>query len=305
MAIPRNLSNLAPGADTSGVLGVSKGGTGLTTPGASGNVLVSDGTNWTSSAPATSGINVQTFSSSGTWTKPSGFSASSRVMIQAWGGGASGAVGETSLPTYGGGGGGGGYNFGWFSLSQFGATETVTIGAGGNSVSALNTSGNNGGTTSVGSLLSAFGGAGGGTNNGGGGGGQLSGGSSDAPGRPFVGASFLSSVLLRQGGGGLSSGGPQDAYIHGGGGGRGNSGVAGSAGQAGAASVWGAGGGGSSGGSAGSGGSSSFAGSGGAGATGASAASAGTAPGGGGGGTYTGVSGAGAAGRVIITVFPA
>ena len=31
MAIPRNLSNLAPGADSSGVLGVAKGGTGTST----------------------------------------------------------------------------------------------------------------------------------------------------------------------------------------------------------------------------------------------------------------------------------
>jgi hypothetical protein len=50
MTIPRDLSNLAPGANTSGVLQPSKGGTGLTSPGASGNVLTSDGTNWTSVA---------------------------------------------------------------------------------------------------------------------------------------------------------------------------------------------------------------------------------------------------------------
>lgn len=71
MAIPRNLSNLAPGADSSGVLGVSKGGTGsasltannvllgngastvqFVAPGASGNVLSSDGTTWQSTAPS-------------------------------------------------------------------------------------------------------------------------------------------------------------------------------------------------------------------------------------------------------------
>jgi len=52
MTIPRDLSNLAPGANTSGVLQPSKGGTGLTSPGTNGNVLTSNGTAWTSSAPA-------------------------------------------------------------------------------------------------------------------------------------------------------------------------------------------------------------------------------------------------------------
>ena len=51
MAIPRNLSNLAQGANSSGTLGISKGGTGLTSPGTSGNVLTSNGTDWVSSAP--------------------------------------------------------------------------------------------------------------------------------------------------------------------------------------------------------------------------------------------------------------
>lgn len=41
MAIPRNLSNLAPGADTSGVLGVAKGGTGTSTAFTSGSVVFS------------------------------------------------------------------------------------------------------------------------------------------------------------------------------------------------------------------------------------------------------------------------
>lgn len=52
MAIPRNLSNLAPGASSTGVLDVTKGGTGLSAPGTVGNVLTSDGTNWTSAAAA-------------------------------------------------------------------------------------------------------------------------------------------------------------------------------------------------------------------------------------------------------------
>lgn len=55
MTIPRDLSNLAPGANTSGVLQPSKGGTGLTASGTLGNVLTSDGTVWVSSAPSGGG----------------------------------------------------------------------------------------------------------------------------------------------------------------------------------------------------------------------------------------------------------
>ena len=75
MTIPRDLSNLAPGANTSGVLQPTKGGTGAASlaannvilgngtsavqfvaPGTVGNVLVSDGTIWVSQAPAASGV---------------------------------------------------------------------------------------------------------------------------------------------------------------------------------------------------------------------------------------------------------
>ena len=45
------------------------------------------------------------FNSSGTWTKPSGYGANSRVYIQVWGGGGAGGTGPSAL---GGGGGGGG-----------------------------------------------------------------------------------------------------------------------------------------------------------------------------------------------------
>jgi len=69
MTINRNLAELAPGANISGVLAPTNGGTGLTTltannvilgngtssvqfvaPGTTGNVLTSNGTTWTSSA---------------------------------------------------------------------------------------------------------------------------------------------------------------------------------------------------------------------------------------------------------------
>lgn len=71
MTIPANLSFLAPGASVTGVLSVDKGGTGAATlttnnlllgngtgtvqfvaPGASGNVLTSNGTTWVSQQAA-------------------------------------------------------------------------------------------------------------------------------------------------------------------------------------------------------------------------------------------------------------
>jgi hypothetical protein len=61
MTIPRNLSNLAPGASTGGVLSASYGGTGLTSPGTAGNALVSNGTDWVSQAVATSSPTQQIF----------------------------------------------------------------------------------------------------------------------------------------------------------------------------------------------------------------------------------------------------
>lgn len=56
------------GSNAVGVLPVSKGGTGLTSAGTSGNVLTSDGTNWVSSTPLTSGLSVS--GSSGNYTIP-------------------------------------------------------------------------------------------------------------------------------------------------------------------------------------------------------------------------------------------
>lgn len=53
MTISRNLSNLAPGADTSGVLGVTKGGTGTTTSTGSGAVVL--GTSPALTTPTTTG----------------------------------------------------------------------------------------------------------------------------------------------------------------------------------------------------------------------------------------------------------
>jgi hypothetical protein len=272
-----------------------------TAPGTSGNVLTSNGTAWTSAAPTLAVINTQTFDASGTWTKPAGYSASSRVLVQAWGAGGSGGRNTTAISASG--GGGGGYIERWLNLSQFGATETITIGAGGAARTATNQNGAIGGNTTVGSLVTAYGGGGGGGNvvgnvAGGSGGGQLSAGNIPSgilvttPGRPYFGVydGDGSNGSGFQGSGVAASNyntADLAAYWHGGGGGAGTTNVGG------AQSVWG--------GTTGTGGTSLFGGNGGAaGATG----TAGTQPGGGG-GAATGTSGAGGNGRVIITIFPA
>lgn len=63
MSIPRNLSKFAANttdtgasdvSDVTGTLPVANGGTGLTSPGTTGNILTSNGTAWTSAAPAPS-----------------------------------------------------------------------------------------------------------------------------------------------------------------------------------------------------------------------------------------------------------
>lgn len=107
-----------------GTLAATNGGTGLTAPGANGNVLTSNGSAWVSQPlPTITGrlLNVQVFTSSGTYTRTSG--ATQAVVI-----------------ARGGGGGGSGY---------------FVCGCG-----TIASSGGNGGTTSFGSYVSAGGGSG-------------------------------------------------------------------------------------------------------------------------------------------------
>lgn len=245
---------------------------------------------------------VVVFTASGTWTKDAGLK---RIRVQAWGGGGSGGKDTTQES---GGGGGGGYAEAWIEAADLGATETVTIGAGGAAISASQAQGNAGGNTTFGSLLTAYGGGGGAQGasgaGGGGGGGMFAAGSTPTTSSAGVGGNGGAGQLFAgDGGDGVGSGAGENSYFGGGGGG----GTDGTTADDGGDSVWGgAGGGAAETPNAGAGGTSKFGGNGGAGVSHASNnATDGSQPGGGGGAKYgaSGNSGAGGDGQVIVTEY--
>lgn len=219
---------------------------------------------------AASEVSIQTFNSSGTWSKPS---SGSMVLVEAWGaGGGGGTVNR------GGGGGGGAYACRVLPLSSLAATETVTV-------AASAAAGSAGGNSAFGAHLTAYGGAAGQSSAGGfggGGGGQMGAGSGVSAGAPTG----------YYGQGGVDGGDGGAGHFHGGGGGAGGGGLMGP-GKSGGDSVYGGGGGVGSGDAGGAPGTSLYGGAGGG------AGGAGTQPGGGGGGA----GGTGAAGRVKVTVW--
>lgn len=101
-------------------------------------------------------MTVQVFTSSSTWTKPTGLRD---VLVIVKGGGAAGA--GSSAVANGGGGGEGETCYKRLAVGSLGATETVTIGAGSVAISAnTNSASGAGGSTSFGALVGAVGGGG-------------------------------------------------------------------------------------------------------------------------------------------------
>ncbi len=127
-----------------------------------GNVLryVAGSSKWESTSALTTTLlpsTTQVFTVNSTWNKPAGLKG---VWVRQVGGGASGggvpltAAGQAAE---GSGGGSGQYAEKWIPAASLGATETVTIGAGG-AASAAGGSGSNGGVTSFGAHVTAAGG---------------------------------------------------------------------------------------------------------------------------------------------------
>lgn len=81
---------------------------------------------------------IQIFTSSGTWTKPSGAIYTWAALVAGGAGGGSGRRGATLTIRCGGGGGqGGGFTTSNFASGALGATETVLVGAGGSGGAAI------------------------------------------------------------------------------------------------------------------------------------------------------------------------
>lgn len=148
-------------------------------------------------------VNIQTFTANGTYTPTDGMIY---CIIEVVGGGGGG--GGVDAPAIGhqcaaGGGGAGGYARIVVDAATIGASQSVTVGAGGNGGPAGNNAGSTGGTTSVGSIVSATGGVGGSgcpsaafNNISGGLGGAGSGGDINSSGAPgSMGLSFIIAIV--------------------------------------------------------------------------------------------------------------
>jgi len=123
-----------------------------------------DGTNYYSFGSNNSGsfiVNERVFTSSGTYTPTAGMLYCEVEMVGGGGAGGGAVAPGSTGNSSGSGGGSGEYACGFFSSSQIGGSQSISIGAGGTANSGA--AGGNGGITSMGSspLISALGGIGG------------------------------------------------------------------------------------------------------------------------------------------------
>lgn len=119
-----------------------------------------DGTWGTPTGSGFTSTVIQVFGASGTYTPTSNMKYCIVELVGA-GGGGGGVPSTTGSGSAAGGGGAGGYARQTFSAATIGASQTVTIGAGGTAGANTGGTGGTGGTTSLGALCSATGGAGG------------------------------------------------------------------------------------------------------------------------------------------------
>ena len=134
--------------------------------GTSGQVLTSNGagSNPTFQDIPTSAINqvvIQTFTSNGTYTPTSGMVYCIIECVGGGGGGGGSSTSSSSQASIGGGGASGVYARKLSDSATVGASQSVTIGAGGAGGTVGGGNGSAGGTTSLGSICSANGGNGG------------------------------------------------------------------------------------------------------------------------------------------------
>jgi hypothetical protein len=130
--------------------------------GTAGQLLASDGDgtmSWVTPESGGGGSSTSYFTSSGTWTKPSGIN---KVEVEIMGGGGGGSAvqsNNTSGGQSGSGGGAGGYGYAVYDVTNINSVA-ITVGSGGSGGS-----GSTGGASSFGTYITANGGEGGGTQN--------------------------------------------------------------------------------------------------------------------------------------------
>lgn len=163
-----------------------------------GRDMVADGIKLDSLGGGGGAVDIQEFTTSGTWTKPAGANTVYVEVISGGGGGGGGSEDGGTASERGGGGGASGMQLSrWYEASSLGSTETITVGAGGAGGGAR-IDGAGGGDSLFGSHITARGGnggdrGGGGTTSGGGGGSRWL--------RVYIGSSSEDRYALSVGGG--------------------------------------------------------------------------------------------------------